>query len=273
MAVLLAGSLLAGCGKEAAPNVSTGNNGQTGSADSASTNEGEAANEPEAADDGETERITSEYEALKTKQAGAKERLAFLDANLAKLPKEEADRIMRDMLTFYEQDAEPAQQRLADQRIDEQLAAIEWPITPEKLNQATDEKAKQAIEHVWAEGYKLEATESMIFPIVDYGLLRKYAGALSQPLAEYIALLALESDDKSSSDAGLVITWDQLAEDVKASYEKTVAEHPDTKTGEVVKGFLAVLAQNDWQVFVKENGEQTDVPEVKSYREKALAEL
>ncbi|TYP78141.1 hypothetical protein [Paenibacillus methanolicus] len=326
MAIMLAGALLAGCGKESnpQPDGGTASNGQTGSSDSATTNEGDAANDPDGADQGETDRIVSEYEALRTKPANAADRLAFLNANLAKLPKDAADRIMRDMLAFYDKDLEPAQQRLADQRIDEQLAAIEWPITPEKLNQVTDEKAKQAIKDVWAQGYKLETTEGTIFPIVDYGLLKKYEGALSPELSAYIGLLALESDEKSASDAALVISWDQLAEralayevyskqypdapetsqvkqlyhnylsmylyglnntpaydfetfkladEVKASYEKTAAEHPDTKTGEIVKGFLAVLEQHDWQVFVNKNGEQADVPEVKAYREKVLAEL
>ncbi|MFC4104090.1 hypothetical protein [Paenibacillus xanthanilyticus] len=326
MAIMLAGTLLVGCGKASDPGGDTVHNEQTGSGSTGSetTNGGNGSNDADSADQEKTERIVAEYEALKTKQADAKERLAFLDANLAKLPADEADRIMRDMLAFYEQDLEPAQQRLADQRIDEQLAAIEWPITPEKLNQVTDDKVKRAIENVWAEGYKLEATEGMIFPVVDYGLLKKHAGSLSPQLVDYIALLALESDEKSSSDAGLVISWDQLAErtlaheayltrypdapefarvkqlfqnylsmylyglnntpvfdfdtyklaeEVKASYTKTVAAHPDTKTGEIVKGFLAVLERNDWQVFVKKNGEQADVPEVKAYREKALAEL
>lgn len=63
----------------------------------------------------------------------------------------------------------------------------------------------------------------------------------------------------------------KLSSEAKASYEHTVKSYPDTKTAEYVQGFLDVLKAADWQVFTKANGAQTDIPEVKEYRDRVLA--
>lgn len=65
----------------------------------------------------------------------------------------------------------------------------------------------------------------------------------------------------------------RLKDEVKASYEKTVKTYPDTITAQVVAGFLDVLEASDWQVFRNVQGQQTDVQDVKTYREGAWTQF
>lgn len=59
----------------------------------------------------------------------------------------------------------------------------------------------------------------------------------------------------------------KLKADVKAEYEKLVSEHADTTTARLTQQFLDVMAKTNDAVFKKGSGGQTDIPEVKAFRD------
>jgi hypothetical protein len=59
-----------------------------------------------------------------------------------------------------------------------------------------------------------------------------------------------------------------LLPDVKKQYEQMVASHSGTVTGQLVKQLLDILGKSGDAVFIKnKNGEQTDIPAVKQFRD------
>lgn len=260
--------------------------------------------------------ILAAFEAKIKAGATAAELNAALDADLAKTTPETADEMIRDLLAYYDahlQDTVPELQ--AD---DVQQILKLWPFTEDKISQIKSDLARQAVQNVYDGGYKLETAEGMIFPVVDYGKLKRFDDAISPEMRDYVALLATESDQKSASDGGLVISWDEVANralaaekyirdypdskekaaagdlylrymtdllvgldntpnfdfetfklnaDVKAEYKKIVSEHADTTTAKMVQQFLDVMAKTNDAVFKKSSGGQTDIPEVKAFRD------
>jgi hypothetical protein len=59
----------------------------------------------------------------------------------------------------------------------------------------------------------------------------------------------------------------KLLNEVKTSYMKLVKEHPDTITAKVAGDFLDLLSKHKDQVFLRKNGEQTEIADVKTYRD------
>ncbi|CAH0121263.1 hypothetical protein PAE9249_03790 [Paenibacillus sp. CECT 9249] len=59
----------------------------------------------------------------------------------------------------------------------------------------------------------------------------------------------------------------RLTGEAKANLEKIVAEHPDTVTSGFVQEFLDIVKQSNGQVYVKKDGQQTDAPEMKSFKD------
>ncbi|QJD87472.1 hypothetical protein [Cohnella herbarum] len=76
-------------------------------------------------------------------------------------------------------------------------------------------------------GYKLITAEGFIFPIVDYGKLVSYADKMSISMKAYLDVMATESDAATARDAGLAISWDELANRALAA-ESYVVAFPDT---------------------------------------------
>ncbi|MGG6311598.1 hypothetical protein [Paenibacillus macerans] len=329
LAALMAGALLTGCMKDDATNdpvmEQTGSLGDApapGSPEHNDTGENNAVapEDPSAAD---RDRILEQFKSFQAGNPEAKEWFAFFDAHLAGLPPEDADMLMQKLLVFYEEDLLKTQNEFAEEAVIQALSELGWPIPDERIRQIRDEAVRGKIESELAGGYKLETAEGSVFPVVDYGALKKYNAALSEKMQGFIALLAMESDSKLASDAALSITWDELAEravayeryfdkyagtpeaeqakmlyysrylrtylygldntpnfdyetyrlsaEAKASYENTVKAYKGTRTAEAVQEFLDVLEAADWQVYSKVGGAQTEIPEVKAYRDRVLS--
>lgn len=236
LTALLALASLTGC----SPNGKSDSNGvtnTTGSEQAAPTpgnNTDSEGSQEGTAPDANKEQILSDFDEFKAGKPEAKEWLAWFDEHLAKLPKEDADQLVRELLAFYEMDLGKVQDEYLKEAVYRELGTLEWPITEESLSQIGDEAVRQTITDHFAGGYKLQTVEGMIFPIVDYGKVSKYAADVTEPMGEYLKLLAMESDARMASDGGLVITWDELAERAVA-YEAYFKQYTDTPESAKIK--------------------------------------
>jgi hypothetical protein len=245
--------------------------------------------------------------------------VAFIDKHIEHATKEQADAMIRGLHKFYAKDLEKTQNQFYETNAQDVLTKLNWPITRDNLADIKDEAVRKLVETKLDGKYKLETVEGSIFPIVDYEPEKTYASRLSPELSDYIMLQAVESNDKMAADAGLLISWDQLAQrslaaesyatnypkspeleevkylyidryltaylygldntpvydfetfkllnEVKISYKKLVKEHPETITAKVVVDYLDLLSKHKDQVFLRKNGEQIDITDVKTYRD------
>ncbi|MBD3919279.1 hypothetical protein H8B09_10985 [Paenibacillus sp. PR3] len=229
MMCVLTAVLMVGC-----DNKDKDNNAASNPNDNTVVNTDQQSEKPPADEMPDKNKILSNYEALKDDKADIRGVLAFMNDYLAQLPAEDADKVARELVARYEEELPSRQDSFYKENVTDALNKLDWPITKDSVKQIQDESVRTLVEGTFADGYKLETVEGSIFPIVDYGSLRKYANALSPAFTSYIDLLAQQSDQKAMSDGGLVITWDQFADRIIA-YDQYVSKYPTTPEASKVK--------------------------------------
>ncbi|MGZ7443210.1 hypothetical protein [Paenibacillus sp. TH7-28] len=239
LTAMLAGALLTGCAdKEGAAGPGPGQTGMEQNAPGQANNVGGSKNSSgngAAAESGsERKQILEQFERLQTGDPEAKDYWVFFDEHLAALPQDDAGLLMQKLLAFYEEDLLKTQDKFAEEPVTQALSELGWPIPDEQLKQIKDDAVRQTVLGALAGGYKLETAEGMVFPVVNYGALKKYSSALSEKMQDFIALLAMDSDAKMASDGGLVITWDELAERAVAA-EKYFTQYAGTPEAQQAK--------------------------------------
>ncbi|WP_020617624.1 hypothetical protein [Paenibacillus daejeonensis] len=157
------------------------------------------------------EKLAQEWEALKEEATEAAELIAFLDARLSEAEQEQADAMVRDVFAFYEQDLSYSQEQFFSQDLQPVLINVQLPVTEDNVSEVPDETVRELILSKLKGNYTFITTEGSFFPIVDYGAFQAYEDTLSYDLVAYINLKAMESDEISASDGGLIVGWDELA--------------------------------------------------------------
>ncbi|MDG0808319.1 hypothetical protein [Cohnella rhizosphaerae] len=149
-----------------------------------------------------------------------------LDDKLAQASPETGDALLREMLAYYDRSLPGMEKKLEAQNVQQALQKLEWPPTSDQIGQIKDEQARSLVQEAIDGGYKLETTEGFYFPVVDYGKLKRTDPRVTAVTKDYVALLAVESDQKSASDGGLVIERSEVAAR-GAQAEAYVAAHPE----------------------------------------------
>jgi len=263
-------------------------------------------------------KLLEEYEKVVSGAKSASDIVAFLDSRLKETDPATADAMLVKLDAYYEANLEAAQNEFFVENVQTKLQDVKYPVTAQSVADVKDEAVRKLLEKALAGKYKIESQEGSLYPIVDYEALKAYAPYLSDAMKAYVDLMAIESNDKTASDGGLTLSWDEMAArvlaaehtlreypqspkvdavkakykqyvqfylfglnntpiydwdsfkllaEVKTSYAKTVKEHPDTILGQLTKQFLDVLGKTKEKVFVKKDGQQTDLPEVKAFRD------
>ncbi|GLX67549.1 hypothetical protein [Paenibacillus glycanilyticus] len=163
--------------------------------------------------------------------------VSFLNENLNKAGQNNADRMVRELYDFYNKDVQIAQKAFMSADVQNVLTDMDWPITSANAGSIPDNAVRQLVVTKLSGGYKLVWVEGTIYPIVDYSMQHKYSSYLSRPLNSYIALKAAESEEPAARDAGLVITWDELASRAIMT-EAFLKEYPDSPDYTEVKNLF-----------------------------------
>lgn len=164
-----------------------------------------------------------------------------LELSLSKSEPAESDGLIRTMDAYYQSNLPATEKAFEPENVQQSLQSLNWPFTEEQIDGIKDEQVRSLVEETLAGGYKLETAEGYVFPVVDYGKLRAVGEQSSTAMKAYLDLMAMESDDKSASDGGLVIDWDELSRRTLAAESYIIAfpDSPERKT--VEQRFLQYL--------------------------------
>ncbi|MFC5701947.1 hypothetical protein ACFPVX_11670 [Cohnella faecalis] len=160
-------------------------------------------------------------------QAAPDELFGELKDALGKSDTSTADELIRAMETYYDANLETTSKKFEEENIQKSLAELQFPVTEEQIKAIPDESVKKLAEDAIDGGYKLETAEGFVFPIVDYAKLQEIDDGASPSMQAYLALQATESNEATAKDAGLVITWEQLADRALAA-EAFIRQYPDS---------------------------------------------
>lgn len=137
--------------------------------------------------------------------------IAYLDRHLQEVSPAKAGKLVLD-LEEVQKEKLPAWQRLYEDGTLQQKLAVayqqNWAL--DDLRRVEDEDIRQVVAETVANGYKVETAEGMFFPVIDYTIYRKYYGALTEDLAAYFELMAIEAEKTPVKDAALMIDWEEV---------------------------------------------------------------
>jgi hypothetical protein len=81
-----------------------------------------------------------------------------------------------------------------------------------KIDEIQDAELKTLLIETRDMGYKVETSEGMYYPIMNYEYLKKYSLYATEDIMEYINIMAVETNKVPAKDAALIIGWDEVIE-------------------------------------------------------------
>ncbi|UQZ34782.1 hypothetical protein C2I18_15370 [Paenibacillus sp. PK3_47] len=173
------------------------------------------------------------------------EAIKYLNSNIYALTPYQATVLTLKLENLHKAALPAWESRFDSSQIQRKLAAVyKAEVSMAKLAESTGDKALRAlIQSAGAHGYKLETAEGSFFPVIDYSAYRKYKLYVTEDIADYITIMAAESDLPPSKDNGLVIGWTDVA-DRALSQEKFIQQHPKSNRITAVKSLYASYVLN-----------------------------
>lgn len=164
----------------------------------------------------------------------------FIDQNINKVEKEDAVEMIMGL--------EKAQIEYTDKYTDEmftedyqsELLRL-WEsgsqgslfLNMDNLEEIKNEGLKELLEKLKQGKYKLINMEGALYPIIDYEAIKGYNKYLDDETKNYLDIKALESNSPSVLDAGIYISFDELAERL-IKVEHYIKVYPDSKKDEEI---------------------------------------
>lgn len=224
-----------------------------------------------------SDQIMAEYEALIQKDVKPVEAMHFINDAIEKLPVESADEMLRKFEAYQKSYEENYMNVIFEGDIQQKLnQVLGYDFEKSDVDKIEDPEIKALLTEVFDGGYQLVNLEGMYYPFIDYGDYKKYNMHLSEAMKDYINLMAMESDKLMSNDAGLVISWNELAERTLTA-EKFLTDHPKTPMTKAVEQryqeylgiYMTGLSNTptfDWDILSKSNIYKVSEEVLNSYR-------
>jgi len=143
--------------------------------------------------------------------------------------------------------------------------------TREQLNDIASEETINLIDPLYEIGYKVETSEGMYYPIVDYSVLYQYEDKVTSNVQKYLRLMKRQSDIMAYSDAAVIVPWSELGERLLMAEELLTLELPSTMQDIVKQDFKwslqsFVFGTNNTPVFSYDDKSISDSEILESFK-------
>ncbi|MFC4307270.1 hypothetical protein [Cohnella boryungensis] len=157
-------------------------------------------------------KIVSEYNALLAKPGQLPAAMAYLKAHIQEVSKSQATIMLLHLENAVRKQLPEQQKRFEKASIQSAIAKVYYRGDSfEKVMAKTkDASLKALLKQAASSGYKLETSEGMFYPIMDYSAFKVYVKAVNPDIQTYIELMATESAQTNLKDAAIVIGYQQL---------------------------------------------------------------
>lgn len=139
----------------------------------------------------------------------------FIEKNMENLSAIEVDAMVSKLINKTEEEINMIKQKIEELDVDNELINAfngELYLTEEQIKDLKNDKLRQELEKIKSENYRLMNSEGEYYPIVNYEGFKKYDEYISSELEEYINLKARDANKPVALDAGLYISYDELAD-------------------------------------------------------------
>lgn len=140
--------------------------------------------------------------------------ISFIDSNLDKLSELEGDIVIDGLERKLQNNIEATTDKIMELDKDNELLAIDGEkasFLEESISKIKNEELKTEVQKAYNNMYKLVNLEGQFYPIIDYSKLEKYNEYLTDEWIDYLAIMAMDSEDLPLADGALRISFDELA--------------------------------------------------------------
>ncbi len=165
-------------------------------------------------DEKNREKVMVEFDNI-LKKGDLEEIIGFIDGNIGKLSQIEGDKMISDLERVLYRSLDTIVDKILQTDTKGELITIagtELFFPEDKIKDIQDEKLRDEITKVINSKFKLINLEGNYYPIVDYEKIKQYNGYISDEMKEYIEIKAMDSNEPMAVDAGLRISYDDLAD-------------------------------------------------------------
>ncbi|WP_334077043.1 hypothetical protein [Paenibacillus sanfengchensis] len=178
----------------------------------------------------EQDRIADDFEALLKQGGTLKEAFDSLGQYTGKMS---GERMSTMLLAFEDAQREalgPLTDRYYEGNRQEMLNQVieEGDTLEELIGKVQDDSLKTLLTETREGKFVLDWTEGMFSPTPDYTALAAFGSQAGDDTAAYLKLMAQETVQPTSRDAGLTITWEELL-NRSLALEKLTTKYPDFK--------------------------------------------
>lgn len=168
----------------------------------------------------EQEKIMKEFNKLiNTKDISEQEIIKFVDHNIKNASSNNASKLVLGIEEIQSKNYEKRINSFFTGNIQTKMAkafvnknSINVLDTMKDLDNVNDDDLKKYLSEILECGYKIITTEGQYYPIQNYEYLKKYNYYITDDIKEYINIKALDSTQPSTSDAAIIISWDEVFE-------------------------------------------------------------
>jgi len=101
------------------------------------------------------------------------------------------------------------------------------------IDRTKDSSLRKLFKDAQNSGYKLETAEGTFFLVIDYEGYKKYRPYVMKDIKSYIDIMAVESANTPSKDAGLMISWKEVTQRA-LNQEAFVKSYPNSNRTKAV---------------------------------------
>lgn len=146
--------------------------------------------------------------------------------------------------------------------------------TREQLQGIDSTETIKMIDPLYDIGYKIETSEGMYYPIIDYGVLYQYEDKVTSTVQKYLRLMKRQSDIMAYNDAAVIVPWSELGERLLMAEELLSLEMPSSMKERVEQEFKwgmqsFVFGTNNTPVFNYDDKMITDPEILESFKKLA----
>ena len=209
----------------------------------AETTEADTESSGQAAEITEQEKIIAGFNKLFEENAMPDELIKYIDDNLSNTMPSTMTVLLDKLEHVQKAYIEIATQYLFEGDGQQKLINAfenEDEFTKDNIDKITDENLKSDILKILDGGYRFINLEGCYYPIIDFEYLKKYSGYIDKEYSDYINIRAEESNEVYARDAGLMISWDELAARM-INAEKYISAYKNETHRRIETGNLMLL--------------------------------
>lgn len=180
--------------------------------------------------------IMNGFNQILQENGAEREVIDFINKNISLVSKENASQMVLGLESVQQKNLEQRQKgffeielRLLKSMQEGSLTFKNGSLVTSSIQQLKDEDLKKLFEDNLAMGYKFICPEGSVYPIINYEMAyQQYGKYLTDEIKDYFEIMAIESENPFSVDAGLNVSWDEVykravkSEKYLQSYPKSV---------------------------------------------------